>query len=142
MEYSDSVSRVPIFAVGVVAIGLTTIVVGHIGGEFAHKVGQFAPLTGACIGTGFTLWSTLLPGPRFPGDEWQGYEKLSWMLIGLGMLLWAAGEACWRYYVAIGQNPFPSAADLGYASFPVFAFVGLLLQPSRNTGRGFKLIID
>lgn len=34
-------------------------------------------------------------------------------------------------------------ADLGYSCFPILAFIGLLLQPSRSTNeRGFKLIVD
>jgi hypothetical protein len=137
------VSRMPIFVVGIVGIGMIVIVGGHIGGEFSHVVGQFSPLTGACIGCVLTFWSILLPGTRFLDDEWQRYERLSWVLIGVGMLLWGAGEACWRYYNWIGQPPFPSIADIGYTSFPVLAFIGLLLQPSSsNQERGFKLTID
>src|SRR5258708_12872464 len=45
--------------------------------------------------------------------------------------------------MATGQAPFPSTADIGYASFPVLVFTGLLLQPSSETGgKRFLLLMD
>jgi len=55
--------------------------------------------------------------------------------------MWGIGECFWRYFLALGQNPFPSIADLGYSSFPVLVFLGLLLQPSSGTGHRRSLVL-
>src|SRR5581483_7495695 len=60
-------------------------------------------------------------------------DRLAWILIGAGVLLWSAGDV---YYTFAFQNvpsasqPFPSLADGGYLSFypPVFVGLGLLLR--------------
>jgi hypothetical protein len=131
----------------VIALGLGMIVVvaGHIGGTFALYVRQFSPLVGAFVGGGLTLWSAGLPQARVStrAEEWEGYEQLSWVLIGCGIIMWGMGESFWRYSIAIGQSSFPTAADIGYASFPVLIFSGLLLQPSPGTTeRRLLLVID
>ena len=127
-----------------IAIAMTAIVVLHLGGVFALRVGQFSPLTGAFIGGLLTLFSAFYP--RRLGehtDPWIGFEQLSWILIGSGILLWATGESCWRYYVSIGQSPFPSLADAGYSMFPLFAFIGLLLLPRPDEqSRRLVLVLD
>jgi hypothetical protein len=76
-------------------------------------------------------------------EPWIGHEQAGWVLIGLGVIMWGIGETFWRYYVSIGQAPFPSMADIGYSSFPVLIFIGLLLQPtSESGGRRFLLLMD
>src|SRR5438046_8287143 len=93
-------SFTPIKAVAWVAVPTIAVVLFHIGGTFALRVGQFAPLCGALIGSSFALVSACLPRRRNEQTEpWIGLEQLSWMLIGLGMLLWALGESFWRYFV-------------------------------------------
>jgi len=131
----------------IIALGLGMIVVvtGHIGGIFALYVRQFSPLVGAFVGGSLTLWSAGLPQDRVStqAEEWEGYEQLSWVLIGCGIIMWGMGESFWRYFIAIGRSPFPSPADIGYASFPVLVFAGLLLQPSPGTTeRRLLLVID
>src|SRR5260370_19472936 len=127
-----------------IAAGMFIIVVCHLGGEIAHRVGQFSPLTGAFIGATLVLSSVLLPmRKREQTERWIGYERVGWMLVGLGIAMWGFGETFWRYYVAIGQTPFPSTADIGYATFPILVFAGLLLQPSSETGgKRFLLLMD
>lgn len=53
-------------------------------------------------------------------------DRLAWVLIGTGVLLWTAGDV---YYTFVLQNaasqPFPSPADAGYLGFYLPAFVGL-----------------
>ncbi len=131
---------------GVAWIGgaMVVIVVLHLGGVVALHVGQFSPLTGAFIGGILVLSSVLLPRRRGENTEaWIGHEQLGWALIGLGVMMWGFGETFWRYYVAIGQTPFPSTADIGYASFPLLVFTGLLLQPSSESGgKRFLLLMD
>lgn len=139
-----TLSRSLIKAILWVGATMVVIVVLHIGGAFALRVGQFAPLTGAFIGGILALSSAILPMRRMEKTEpWIGFEQLSWMLIGIGMLLWGVGDSFWRYYVSIGQTPFPSIADAGYTIFPIFAFLGLLLLPRPDTHtRRLVLLMD
>lgn len=133
--------RTLIKAVGWLGLGMVAIVVFHLGGTIALRVGQFSPLTGAFIGGILVLISVFSPIRRGESAEpWIGKEKLGWMLIGLGVILWGAGESFWRYYVSIGQAPFPSFADIGYSAFPLCIFVGLMLQPSAESG-GNRLLM-
>src|SRR5437899_2242743 len=110
----------------------------------ALRVGQFSPLTGAFIGGALVLSSALLPMRKRENTEpWIGHEQAGWVLIGLGVIMWGIGESFWRYYMSIGQAPFPSAADIGYSIFPVLVFIGLLLQPtSESGGIRFLLLMD
>lgn len=134
--------RTIIKAVGWIGLGMVVVVVFHLGGTVALRVGQFSPLTGAFIGGMMVLVSALAPIRRGENAEpWIGTEKLGWMLIGLGILLWGLGETNWRYYVSIGQSPFPSTADIGYSAFPIFIFTGLLLQPSAESGSKRLLVL-
>src|SRR5712691_4895564 len=139
-----SAARTVIKLVVWVGAGMVVIVVFHLGGSVAHVVGQFSPLTGAFIGGSLALISASLPMRRHEGTEpWRGFEQWSWVLIGLGVLMWGFGESFWRYYVSIGQSPFPSMADIGYSAFPLLAFLGLLLQPSPGTrSRRIVLLMD
>ena len=50
-------SFTPIKAVAWIAGPMIAVVLFHIGGTFALRAGQFAPLTGALIGSGFALVS-------------------------------------------------------------------------------------
>jgi hypothetical protein len=130
--------------VAFVAMAMVVIVVFQLGGAFAHRVGQFAPLTGAFIGGSLALISAFTTIRRKENAEpWIGYEQGSWMLIGFGMIMWGIGDTFWRYFVSMGQNPFPSIADVGYSSFPLLVFIGLLLQPSPESGsRRVLLLVD
>ena len=104
----NSLSRTAIRSVAWVAAGMIIIVVFHIGGSIAHVVGQFSPLTGAFIGGSLTLFSAAIPMSKREGTEpWTGFERLSWLLIGIGVIMWGIGETFWRYYISIGQTPFP-----------------------------------
>lgn len=137
-------TRVPpiVKAVIWIAAAMIVIVVFHLGGEVAHRVGQFSPLTGAFLGSALTLGSVLLPmRRRDPVELWVKSEQLAWLLIGLGVALWGFGESFWRYYISIGQQPFPSTADFGYSCFPLFIFAGLLLMPSPGSGKKRLLLL-
>jgi hypothetical protein len=127
-----------------IAAAMLTIVIFHLGGEVAHRVGQFSPLTGAVIGGTLTLGSILYPVRRRERVEpWLRNEQLAWVLIGSGVILWGFGESFWRYYISQGVQPFPSTADLGYSCFPLCIFVGLLLMPSPGSGsRRLFLLMD
>ena len=136
----------PCFVVRLVAwigVAMLIIVVLHIGGStIALRVGQFSPLTGAFIGGFLTLTCVTLPMGRREGTEpWLRNEQLGWILIGCGVIMWGLGESFWRYYMSIGESPFPSLADIGYFSFPLLVFTGLLLQPPSGAGRKRLLLL-
>jgi hypothetical protein len=131
-------------AVGWIAAAMLVVVAFHLGGTIALRVGQFSPLTGAFIGGALTLGSVMTPiRKREQVEPWLKNEHLAWILIGCGVIMWGFGESFWRYYISIGQQPFPSTADIGYSSFPLLVFLGLLLQPSSGMGnRRLLLVLD
>jgi hypothetical protein len=76
-------------------------------------------------------------------EPWFGREQLAWTLIGLGLMIWTIAEGFLNYYLAIGQNPAISMADIGFSIFPILVFVGLILQPSsKNTQKRVFLLLD
>jgi hypothetical protein len=114
-------------------LGLLIIfaVLFHLGG----KAWEFSPLICALISGLLTLYSVLVSvRTEEIVEPWLGNERLAWILIGCGLLAWGGGESVWRYYSFLHQNPFPSMADVGYASLPPLLFTGLLLQPSSGIG--------
>ena len=129
-----TLSRTLIKAIIWLGVAMVSIVVLHLGGVVALRVGQFAPVVGAFIGGIMAFGSACLPRKNYEKTEnWLGFEQFSWILIGFGILMWAMGDSFWRYFVSIGQSPFPSIADAGYSLFPLLAFVGLLLLPRPGT---------
>jgi len=130
-------SRTIVRSVLWLALAMLIIVVFRIGDStFVLRVGQFSPLTGAFIGGCLALISaTSLRHRKEDTEPWVGNEQLGWILIGLGIMVWGIGESFWRYYMSIGQSPFPSLADIGYSGFPLLMFGGLLLQPPSGAGR-------
>ena len=106
----------------------------------SNKLGEDLTLTN----TGGGNTSSKLEEPFHSGENaepWLDRERFAWTLVGAGCIMWGIGECFWRYFLALGQNPFPSIADLGYSSFPVLVFLGLLLQPSSGTGRRRSLVL-
>ncbi len=138
----QAIWRTIIKGVGWIGLGMVVVVVFHLGGTVALRVGQFAPVTGAFIGGIMVLISVLAPIRLGENAEpWIGREKLGWLLIGLGVIMWGLGDAQWRYYISMGETPFPSTADIGYSAFPLFIFVGLLLQPPAESGSKRLLVL-
>ena len=139
----NSSSRFVVRSVAWIGVAMLIIVLFHIGGStIALRVGQFSPLTGAFIGGFLTLTCVILPiGRREATEPWLRNEQLGWILIGCGVIMWGLGESFWRYYVSIGESPFPSLADIGYFSFPLLVFTGLLLQPPSGAGRKRLLLL-
>lgn len=74
----------------------------------------------------------------------KGRDRLSWVLIGSGILSWGAGQAAWTYMeLVLGMDrPFPSLADAGYIPMIPLMFAGLLALPGSGTrGRSGRLTI-
>ena len=57
-----------------------------------------------------------------------GPERTSWALIGIGMLLWAAGSIYWSAFLKqLEEPPYPSVADALYLGFYPACYVALML---------------
>jgi diguanylate cyclase (GGDEF)-like protein len=55
-------------------------------------------------------------------------ERAAWLLIGLSVLSWGAGEIYWTVFIEGNPSaPYPSPADLGYLAFYPLAYAGLAL---------------
>jgi diguanylate cyclase (GGDEF)-like protein len=59
-----------------------------------------------------------------------------WLLMAFGQALFVAGDLTWNYFEIVGEDPFPSVADVLYlAGYPFIAF-GLFLMIRRRTAGG------
>ncbi len=104
----------------------------HLGGS----AWRFAQLAGSIIGGMIALISiNIAYRDRESTEPLISRERLAWTLVGCGLIAWGLGESIWRYYMFTNQNPFPSYADIGYASLPPLIFAGMLLQPTSGTAR-------
>jgi len=55
-------------------------------------------------------------------------ERRAWILLGLGILSWGAGEIYWTSFIETDQAPpYPSPADALYLAFYPLAYAGLAL---------------
>jgi diguanylate cyclase (GGDEF)-like protein len=55
-------------------------------------------------------------------------ERMAWLLIGLSLAAWAAGDIYWTLDLAeLKSPPFPSLADIGYLGFYPLIITGLAL---------------
>jgi two-component system, cell cycle response regulator len=74
----------------------------------------------------------------------RGRERLAWGLIGLGSLLWAAGDVYWTLVLSKHEViPVPSLSDAGYLAFYPLVFAGLcLLLSARIDGTPRNLWVD
>ncbi len=107
--------------------------------QAVDNVAQFA---GPLLSLPLCWWG--LPWPWRRGREGEdGASAASrWMpvLLGLGVLGYAVGQAIWTYYQeVIHQPPFPSWADAGYLAAYPFLFAGLLLLPRRPLPSAVRL---
>jgi diguanylate cyclase (GGDEF)-like protein len=59
-----------------------------------------------------------------------------WLLLAIGQLLFVVGDIVWTVYASLGEDPFPSAADVAYLlGYPVLA-LGLALAIRRRIRGG------
>jgi diguanylate cyclase (GGDEF)-like protein len=66
----------------------------------------------------------------------QPDRRLPWMLMALGQASFVAGDLLWNWYASIGEEPFPSFADVLYLAGYPFIAVGLFLLIRRRIGDG------
>src|SRR5215207_8355838 len=63
-----------------------------------------------------------------------GEERAAWLVMGLGLLAWAAGEVTWTLVYADDPSPpSPSVADVLYLSFYPASYASLLLLARSRT---------
>ncbi len=61
-------------------------------------------------------------------------ERWAWLLIGFGILSWAAGEVYWTWFIFHDPSPpYPSPADIGYLALYPLAYAGLVLLVRART---------
>jgi hypothetical protein len=97
---------------------------------------------GSAIGASTAAIFCVLAARRHP----PGRARLSWLLLGLGLICWALGDGYWAWSETIlGVTPgVPSLADLGYGAMVVLVLVGTALTPiarPREISRG-RLALD
>jgi diguanylate cyclase (GGDEF)-like protein len=77
-------------------------------------------------------------------SRWQdGTPGRGWLLMGVGMLCWALGEAVWTTYeVVLGREvPFPSLADAGFLLMVPLTLVGMAAM-LRFHRRALRTLLD
>ena len=57
-----------------------------------------------------------------------------WILMAVGQALFVAGDLLWNWYEVIGEDPFPSTADMLYLAGYPFIALGLLMMIRRRVG--------
>jgi diguanylate cyclase (GGDEF)-like protein len=61
-------------------------------------------------------------------------ERAAWLVMGAGLMAWAAGEISWTLLVADDPNPpYPSVADVLYLTFYPASYTSLLLLARSRT---------
>ena len=63
-------------------------------------------------------------------------RRLPWVLMAIGQASFVAGDLLWNWYEFIGEDPFPSMADVLYLAGYPFIVVGLLMMIRRRVGDG------
>ena len=130
----------PMVGLGFLMIGIVGL---HLGGRACSK--SVSILNSSVLSSGGSSFSFLptrlgcqerLPHSGRSANSWAGPS------IGCGCIMWGIGEGFWRYSFALGQNPFPSLADIGYASFPPLVLLGLLLSFSRIGSQRLLVLLD
>src|SRR2546425_6929430 len=100
-------ARAVLISIAGIGILITCSVLFHLGGT----LWQFSQLICAMVGGSLVLFSAItLPQDDEKVEPWLGRERLAWILIGCGLLVWGGGESIWRYFTSINQSPFPSLA--------------------------------
>ena len=99
---------------------------GLLAPDFAFHFSQWAYVV-IPVGSGIALMAAAM--------TLRGQERVAWMVIGAGVLLWGAGELVWVIYEEVLgiEVPYPGWADVFYlAGYPVM-FAGILLLPHVET---------
>ena len=124
MNHSDRL-RIPLW-MAYLAIGALLLVVhaaletGSLTQSFVYDAIGASAVTVAVIG----VWKN------------RPDQRLPWILIAAGQALFVAGDLLWNLYEVIGQDPFPSMADVLYLAGYPFIALGLLQMIRRRVADG------
>src|SRR5260370_6291876 len=103
-----------VFGISIFMILLLLLSTFNVGGKSILEAARYCVLLGPLIASALSLVSVKIPFRQEENVEpWLKHEQLAWILIGCGYVAWTIGEGFWRYYVEVGQSPFPSLADIG-----------------------------
>jgi two-component system cell cycle response regulator len=127
------------YLLALLLFGGTTLVAAHnwlgAGGTGLDDIASGPLYDSVVVAAGFAC---LFRARNIPG------ERGAWLLIGLAILSWAAGEIYWT--AAILNNPaapYPSPADVGYIAFYPLGYAGLaLLVRARAHDLDWRLLTD
>lgn len=120
-----------------IEVVMAIFILFHLGG----KTWQFLNLAAALMGGTIVLVCINIRRRNEEHTEpLLNRERVSWILIGCGLLAWSIGEGIWQYDVIINQSPFPSYADIAYSAMAPLIFAGMLLLPSSGS-RHYKLVL-
>ncbi len=104
------------------AAALASFLFATSGGDSAMWLGDGAVMAGSIL----CLWRA----------QAVPQERTAWLLIGLGVLSWLAGDCYWNIALStLASPPTPSPADVGYVLFYPLVGAGLFLQIRRAAGR-------
>lgn len=128
MRSADATSRAPEpktlrLTLALVLCGGTALVVLHdwlgVGGDGLDKIAGGSLYDAVVIAAGIAC---LLRARAVERERW------AWLLIGAGILFWAAGEVYWTLFILDNPAPpYPSPADALYLAFYPLAYAGLAL---------------
>ena len=70
-----------------------------------------------------------------------GRERFAWMVIGVGIALWACGEVTWSWYETVldTETPYPGVADVFYVAGYPMMFIGIAALPYLKAFRFERL---
>jgi len=110
-----------------------------------HGSGRRADVIGDAAFLPINLAAALLAVRAARQHRRDDASRRAWMRIGSAYLAWWLGDCLWFYFEVIKHTaPSPSLADIGYLSFYLLLFWGLVSLPSDNRRRPerTKLLLD
>ena len=88
------------------------------------------------------MTSSARPRSPRPVGVWRNKpdRRRPWILMAIGQALFVAGDLLWNWYEVIGEEPFPSMADVLYLAGYPFIALGLLMTdpPARRRRRPWR----
>jgi diguanylate cyclase (GGDEF)-like protein/PAS domain S-box-containing protein len=116
-------ARLCLIVACVVATFAAVLATGLGGGGAAQTMSN----VGLCLGAISAAVACL-----FRARSFRGRLRWGWAFVGLGVLSWGLGQACWVYLESFrgDEVPFPSLADVGYLGMVVLTPIGLMIMPS------------
>ena len=121
-----------------VVVSFGGLLISGVGGE---TVSQTISNVGLCLAALSAAVACLVRARRTAGRL-----RVSWGLVGLGILSWGGGQVAWVYLESIrgDEVPFPSVADIGYMGLPPLVVVGLLFLPvaAQSLANRIRSVLD